>query len=481
MKINLVIFGTGAFYKKRKHKFDTINTIHICAFIDNNMDLWGTKINEVYIYSPQDLINIQYDYIVLMSMYAADMYEKLINLGVDQCKILYWGAFNSYFSAKLRVYNATQKPSDIWKDKLLILTTDIDYNGGTIAAMYAAQCLQLRNYKVDVFAPDGNIKLIREMNESGIEVVLYDSLPYINKEEWIKKYRAVIVNVLQMIQCACEISLYKPVLWWLHEPGLMYKAIMREFCNYADKDRMQFINIYAVSRQAEENFNKYFPNRVNEIMCFGIPNMYNASRKTDKEDKIVFAIIGGVNEEKAQHIYLKAAKRIKSNIQTEFWIIGNINENAYGYQIMQEAEQNENIKIKGVLTRDEMYHIFPQIDVVVCASYEETMSIAIIEGMMFRKVCIVTDNTGIADYIEDGKNGFIVSAGDAEALYNRMQWLIVHRNQMNIIGDNAGRTYEKYFCMEAFGDRLENAITQTINKWGGGIPDGSTAITYFKG
>ena len=54
-KIQLAIFGTGLFYKKRKKKLTSINDIEICVFLDNNMSLWGTRVDGVLTVPPNDL------------------------------------------------------------------------------------------------------------------------------------------------------------------------------------------------------------------------------------------------------------------------------------------------------------------------------------------------------------------------------------------------------------------------------------------
>lgn len=467
-KTKLVIFGTGNFYQDEKEKFDMLDNIQICAFLDNNVKLRGVLLDGIQIYSPLDLNNIQYEYIVLMSIYATEMHEKLIQMGVDKGRILYWCEFLTLFLKNQRVYytnNINKRNTD---NKILIVARQLDYSGSTMTAIYAAQGLQSRNYKVDLAAPDGDIRLIHEINNSGIDVIIYNVLPYIQVEEWVKEYKAVIVNVFPMIQCACEISKYRPVLWWIHEPKFVFEQTIKYFPVYAHEQSMKYTSIYAVSDIAKDNFNNYFPHTANNILHYGIPDMLDINEKIkrkNKKKKIIFAIIGTVTELKAQDIFLQAANQIEAAGQAEFWIIGALDLDDYGRRITKMADSSTDVKIKGVLTREEIYNVFPQIDVVVCASREETMSLTVNEGMMFGKVCITTDNTGVADYIQNGENGFVVPVGDIEALRKRMQWIIDNRTQMNRIGLKARETYEKYFSMEIFGEHLEKAVNETIEKW----------------
>lgn len=97
------------------------------------------------------------------------------------------------------------------------------------------------------------------------------------------------------------------------------------------------------------------------------------------------------------------------------------------------------------------------IDVVVCAS-EETLSLTIVEGMMNSKICITTDNTGIAEYIEDGVNGFICKAGNADSLAEKMKYIIDHFNELDEVRKNARKTYEKFFTLDILGENLEREL-----------------------
>lgn len=463
-KIRVILFGVGLHYETIKKELYEIDNIEIIAFFDNKEQLQGTILDGVKIYSPKDYNKLRYDYIVLTSKYAAEMYEQLVMIGVDEQKIIYWGKFKARISKKQRIYYKSKRNNLGQNEKVLIIS-GIDHSGGAMSVIYAAKYLQSQNYNVDICASDADSELIREINKYEVNVIVYDVLPYIYEEKWIKEYNIVIVNTLYGIQCACEISKYRPVLWWIHEPEFVYNPCLKEFSEYANEKSIQNVNIYAVSDVAWRHISKYFRGIDKKVLLYGIPDMCNIYGRAEEKENIVFAVIGGVSENKAQDIFLSAANVVKTEDCVEFWLIGALNRTNYGVHIKEMVEKNPNVKVKGLLTREEMYNIFPEIDVVVCASMEETMSIAINEGMMFGKVCITTDNTGVADYIRDGENGFIVPAGDVEALRKTMQWVIDNKNQISRIGAKARETYERYFSMEIFGEKLEKAVKETIEKW----------------
>ena len=305
--------------------------------------------------------------------------------------------------------------------------------------------------------------MLEEIADDNYSVILCPSLYYISDTElfWIKQFDFVLVNVFQMLQCACEISRVKPVLWWVHEPLSLYNT-RHSYDEYDSLKAMKNVHVYAVSKVAKKNFEYYYPDKVSGILSLGIPDEYiEKSQKNNADKKFVFATIGGISEIKGQIFFAKAVGyfSLEERSNAEFWIIGKTNENTLYYQKLKQAcSFIPQIKFVGELTREELRCKYREIDVVVCASLEETLSMAVIEGMMHKKICITTSNTGIAEYIDDGVNGFICDVGDSVQLYERMSWIMKNRNNLDNIRINGRKTYEEYFSMEQFGDRLEKEI-----------------------
>ena len=182
-------------------------------------------------------------------------------------------------------------------------------------------------------------------------------------------------------------------------------------------------------------------------------------------DKLVFAIVGTIHRCKAQDIFLKAALDMRE--MAEFWIIGKLLDDDYCNNIRIKVEEagSDSIKLLGEMTRAELEAVFADIDVVVCASLEETLSMTIVEAMMYEKICITTDNTGIAEYIHDGVNGFVVPVNDTDTLKMKMNWIIANRKEAEKIRKAARKTYEENFTMEVFGKNLELALDETVYAW----------------
>ena len=466
--MKIVIFGVGRFYQERKAWIPA--DIEVAAFLDNNSKLQGQYIENRIIVSPCEVSRLSYDKIVLMSVSEESMKSQLIELGVKEESIWYWERLVSEaYHGTFKLHCAVRNPIKGYKKKILIISTALDYNGGTIAAVYAAKALQERGNNVLLAAPRGNKDFINEITEGGINLALCPALPYLHKEEifLIDQFDAVLVNVFQMLLCAYEISKIKPVMWWIHEPEGLYKRTLTRFQKYINQNEKSTIDIYAVSNIAKRNFNLYFPDRIKETFSYGIPDENDGKILKGKTEELIFAIVGNVCPRKAQDVFVKAARLLNAveKGKVQFWIIGFAGTDEYSNQIREMAAEDETLKIKGLFTRQKMEEAYKSVNVLVCPSLEDPLPIVATESMMWGKPCIVSDGTGTEQYIEDGKNGFICRTGDTEDLCEKMRWIIHNQEKLPEIGRKAREIYEAHFSMESFGERLETALQDTMEHW----------------
>jgi glycosyltransferase involved in cell wall biosynthesis len=331
------------------------------------------------------------------------------------------------------------------------------------------------NNEVLLAAPYADLKFVREMQENGINILVYKSFPNIGKEEryLFEGFDIAIVNVFPMLPVAVQLSKFMPVLWWIHENSdaydIPYADTKSRFPEYDDIEKMKQMRIMAVSDIARKNFEFYYPNRIDGIMTFGISDEFSIGTVSNaKHEKTIFAVIGGICERKGQLLLVKSLEYLSQSDreQIEFWLIGACVHGIYYEEVKTISEKNPEIKILGVMDRNRLREASAAIDVILCPSLEETMSIAVVEGMMNRKVCVATDKTGISEYITDGVNGFVCEAGNAEALARVIERILHNKDKMESVKENARKTYERYFTMKSFTNRLNQALEDTIEFYG---------------
>lgn len=465
--MKLIVFGLGNYFQIQKLKLMRLPDIEIVAFADNNCALWGKKAEgEVPVISPADILTTDFDRVVIVSLYVRDIFWQLLELGIDRDKIISWPHFwAERMKGQMEVF-APEAEAKKCKKRVLIISNDLNYDGASLAAIHAAEAVS-RHYHAVLAVPAGNKKLITESVAAGITVAVCAALPWIGEVErnWIGQFDVVIVNTYPMIESVLEIRKFVPVLWWLHESAGNYPIVEMQYPYGLPERRFEGVHICAVSKIARRNFNNVYPERCKTILPLGIPDKKKREEKNDRNAKTIFAIIGVVYEQKGQDFFLEAAEKLGADAEAEFWVIGRMEDTEFGRKIKKKAEGMCSVRLMGELSREEMNIAFSKIDVVVCASQEETLSITIIEGMMWEKVPVVTSNTGIADYIENGKNGFLIKYKDIDSLAEKMKWIISHKEKMTEMRKAARRTYEACFSIERFGENLKKMSDETRREW----------------
>ena len=141
--MKIIVFGTGVYWNNRK-KY-VLDSCDIVCFLDNNPDKWNNEIDGKMIVNPQSIYQYQFDYIVIMCKDEKSVSAQLIALGVSKDKILNWQQLRktylndfwlSYSECREKVYN------------IVMFSTTLSYNGGTLAAIYAVKALMSKGYKV---------------------------------------------------------------------------------------------------------------------------------------------------------------------------------------------------------------------------------------------------------------------------------------------------------------------------------------------
>ena len=438
------------------------------------------------IYAPERIGEIDFDGILILSKkFGAEMTEQLLALGIEQKLI--WNLNELKLLAlrgKKTLYGNNKVKYNTGKSKILILSTDMGFSGGTLVAVYAAQILQKRGYEVMLASPSVDKQLLEKIIKENLRITIWDCLPYIFREddEWIDYYDAVIVNVFQMMNCAYEISKRKPVLWWIHENRSiwisLYQDTQKEFHQIDTSEWMNRLEVLGVSEIAKEAFNHFYPNVIDRTLPFGIPDKYQKiAMENRKNSQVIFAVTAGFSPFKGQRVIVEALKKISDQDKKlfEIWFIGP--EGKSGQELQELCNGENNMKFPGLLTHDEVIEILPQIDVLLCPSLIETMSMSTIEGMMFEKLCVTTDMTGVAEYIVNEKNGFVTKAGDSDKLASCISWIIHNRDKWDKIRQEARKTYEREFTLEKFGERLEKELKKCKEKYDENIVNVSATVS----
>ncbi len=80
--IDIVIFGTGTGAERAWQAAAARSDINVIAFADNNPAKQGTRFHDRPVVAPAAIADLQYDFVVLASMYAPEIERQLLGLGL---------------------------------------------------------------------------------------------------------------------------------------------------------------------------------------------------------------------------------------------------------------------------------------------------------------------------------------------------------------------------------------------------------------
>lgn len=464
--MKVLVFGTGLYYEQRK---DSFKNVDIVAFLDNNLAKQGQFLDGIKIVSPEIGTQEEYDCICLMSTYEKEMKKQLLDLGVSEKKIYFRQEIpiilNDYQVMQLHYKNnqIDQLFSRSSQKRILLITHELSRSGAPIALLYAAKILKKHGFFPVVASwIDGPLK--EEFVSNDIPVLIDFTLlkGTLDEKKWMDQFDLIFVNTLILYYLLEERSFSIPVIWWIHEVDDCYDLVdIEKLPRIQGRD----ISIFAVGNYALDAYKRYFKNDNSKILLYGIPDTNKLYKiKKEKEDKLVFAIVGLVSKRKGQDLFVEAIKKLSKEElhQAEFWIIGNDSPD-FATVIHREVKEIPQIKMFGEMSREKIMELYDAIDVCVCPSRSDPMPIVATEAMMNCKVCIVSKDTGTVAYIADEENGLICETENVESLTEKIRWAIKNKNKLNSIGFNARKIYDEHFSLARFEENLLHIVNDKIS------------------
>lgn len=143
---------------------------------------------------------------------------------------------------------------------------------------------------------------------------------------------------------------------------------------------------------------------------------------------------------------------------------GDVSENQFN-AFVQEKGLTEQVKYLGKRYGRLKEMSFEQADVFVLPSKYDCFPLVILEAMQHNLPVITAYEGGMPDMVDEGNTGFLISPyDDAEALAEKLEFLLSNPDLRKQMGVNGRTKYEKNFTLPIFEQRLLNILQEIINK-----------------
>ncbi|MCM1264028.1 MAG: glycosyltransferase family 4 protein [Butyrivibrio sp.] len=459
-----LLFGTGEYYTRYKKWFAKED---VTALLDNAPDKQGTYIDGIAVVSPEEGIKLDYDAVMILSVYVKAMKRQLMELGVPKEKIYHYYDLNSlicrddgkptgWYKKPIRYYGKAAEAAG----GILLLSHDLSLGGPALALYNMAKVLKARGNEV-TFASTLDGSLREAIVEDGIPVIIDDNLQIetMNDAGWIDGYSVIVCNTLNFYVFLSERDLQVPIIWWLHDSAFFYDGVDRAVMKQIRFDNLKVASVGPVPEQAIREF---FPDLDCEELLYGVADAADDAQKPDSSITR-FITIGFLEDRKGQDVLIKAIRLLSDDVRQncEFYIVGQ-DKSLFGDKIRQESRDIKEVIITGKVNREKIHELLAGSDWLVCPSRQDPMPTVAAEAMMHHIPCIVSDVTGTAAYICDGEDGFIFPSEDAELLASKIGWCVQNNEQASCMGNRARNIYEKYFSMQAFEKQLLQILNTVI-------------------
>lgn len=187
-------------------------------------------------------------------------------------------------------------------------------------------------------------------------------------------------------------------------------------------------------------------------------SVFRPGRKQDKVFRVIHC--GQISLRKGAHILVQAFLELDLP-NSELWMIGAPTSEMK--DVLGKVNDSR-ISVKGPFPQASLPEHYAQGSVFCLATFEEGLAMVIPQALSCGLPVIATWNSGGADVVEDGKTGFLVDAGNVEALKAKLQHLYENEAVRSDMANHARDLRETTGKLSLSWERYGEAMTDSYRK-----------------
>lgn len=167
--------------------------------------------------------------------------------------------------------------------------------------------------------------------------------------------------------------------------------------------------------------------------------------------------VGGVTEYKGMYYLLEAISRFpKESVQLT--VIGDASNHPETLD-----KYRKRVDFKGRVLHSEISKELKKHDVFIFPSLGDSFSFACLEAASSGLPLIVSENTGMKDFMTDGVEGFIVPIQSTDSIAEKIRWFLDNPEKICVMGANARKMAESV-TWDKYDEKINNSIMEIINR-----------------
>ncbi|HEY2712468.1 MAG TPA: glycosyltransferase family 4 protein [Chthoniobacterales bacterium] len=350
--------------------------------------------------------------------------------------------------------------------RLLFFFHETSWSGAPIQLYHLVTELHARGYEIAAAIPplgapeSGPIStLLFQMGTEVFPIVDLAAPPrLIEMTKLCRHFDVVIANTLVMwsaVQASHEAGV--PVIWFIHESQVAHQLLAQ---NPAIQPALMLADRLVMPTHRTAQLYRAFTQRAIEVVPYGIPAPKRLPSESRIDKRMIFFLLGSYERRKGQDIFLEAVAQIPADIRQRavFRAAGRVLEKDFYEMWSRRAAAISEVELLGALEHDNALTAITRSDVLVSASRDETMPIAILEAMSLGKAIISTNVGGIHEWLQNNLNGILVPPENSTALARALTQCLERPSQLATLGKNAAETFVASFSIRRLGDTFSSLI-----------------------
>ena len=346
--------------------------------------------------------------------------------------------------------------------RIVLFSHELKRSGAPSVLLDMSKVLLELGYSVFLICEEEG-ELLEEFVGYGINVILYKDL--LTDPDWLIKiaevFQNVLVNTMVLLHIVNFLAPYSQrMYWWIHEAEVGIK-------NWAERikevPRVPALTILAASPLIQKNIRDYWDMEA-ELLNFYIEDV--PAVEHPQSDRLNIINVGDVNGNKGQDVLMKAFALLDEETKAKCNLYFCGDNQRYNEQLLLQVldfvDDNENVYMLEGMSKDELYEVYDEVDIVVVASYYESTSAVAVEGLMKEKLCICTETCGVCEYLKDGEDVFTFKRGDETSLCDALEKAINQYHSLDKLRKNGRRVYEKIYTKVVFKRTLQELLEGVV-------------------
>lgn len=236
-----------------------------------------------------------------------------------------------------------------------------------------------------------------------------------------------------------------------------------EFLFLASLDKVGIVAVSDAIRERLTNFAGIARDRIrvipNGIDLAQFPNpdfrLPGAPSRT-----LMVGTFGQIDKRKGQRVFLQAVRRLlDQGVDAEFLILGDGPDRGALRRVAEESGVSKRVTFSPNSVSGQL----SQLDLLVEPSFQEGLGFSVLQAMAAGVPVVATGVGGLYSLIEDGKNGLMVRAGDADGLAKAIRTLLENQDLRLEMARRARERIETDFSADKVAGQLLDYYRDLMN------------------